>query len=173
MANPSGGFRGGGRPRKGSKGPGGGPPRRKTGLSIRQVAEGSWELVHPPCVEERSDDYHEAMEVWKAGEEVEEARDMLRYALEGCPDNVWIHVALGQMALEVDRNVELAQGHFGYAFELVRAALPQPFRGRLSGEVRANAPFYQALDGLIACARQKGDQGQVQELQNLQKTFRG
>jgi hypothetical protein len=166
MANPNGRFRGQRRPPKG------GPSQRQGGLSLRQVAEGQFELVHPPCVEERAEDYEEAMEVCRAGE-VEEARDILRYALEGCSENVWIHSALGKLALEADKNLDLARGHFGYACELVQKALPQPFRGRLPERLVANTPFYQALEGLIACAHQQGDRRQAQELQNLQNSIRG
>ncbi len=169
MANVNGRFRGGERPRRG---PGNGPSGRKGGLSLRPVGEGAFELVHPPCVEEREEDYEEAMEVWRAGEALE-AQDMLRYALEGCPDNLWIHVALGRLALEEEKNLELARGHFGYAFELVRQALPQPFRGGLPGGLASNSPFYQAIEGLIACALQKGETRQVEELQKLQKGFGG
>ncbi len=62
-------------------------------------------------------DYEEGIEFWKAGD-TEAARDALRYALQGCGDNLWVHVALGRIALQDDNDPTLARGHFGYAYEL-------------------------------------------------------
>lgn len=76
---------------------------------------------------------------------------MLRYALNGCPDNLWIHAALGRIALKQTRDPALARGHFGYALELVLRALPRDFAGRLPRGSPPNAPLYEALEGLIAC----------------------
>jgi hypothetical protein len=99
---------------------------------------------------EREPDYEEGIELWKAGDP-EGARDALRYALSGCGDNLWIHVALGQIALEVDNDPALARGHFGYAFELAERALPPRFAGRLPRQIAANRPLHEAIDGLAAC----------------------
>ena len=82
----------------------------------------AFDLVHPRCVEETELDYAEGIELWKAGEP-EEARDALRFALEGCHDNLWVHVALGRIALQEFKDPNLARGHFGYAVELVRILL--------------------------------------------------
>jgi tetratricopeptide (TPR) repeat protein len=109
-----------------------------------------FELVHPRCVLQMRPDYEEGLELWKAGD-TEAARDALRYALEGCGDNLWIHVALGQIALQEFRDPTLARGHFGYAFELVERALPRGFKGRLPRNLPANRPFYEAAEGLAAC----------------------
>jgi hypothetical protein len=95
-------------------------------------------------------DYEEGMEMWRAGEP-EEARDALRYALEGCHDNLWIHVALGRITLDEFKDARLARGHFGYAFELAQRALPRGFAGRLPPDRPANRPLFDAIDGLIRC----------------------
>jgi hypothetical protein len=106
--------------------------------------------VHPACVEEAEPDYEEGMELWRAGD-AEEARDALRFALGICRDNLWVHAALGRIALEAFQDPTLARGHFGYVFELVSRALPPSFQGGLSPDRRANRPLYDAIDGLIAC----------------------
>jgi hypothetical protein len=62
---------------------------------------------------------------------------------------VWIHVALGRIALEGFRDPSLARGHFGYAVELGQRAIPPHFRGILAPERPSNRPFYDAIDGLI------------------------
>ncbi len=150
---------GSGRPRGGGRGsrPSRGAPGRG---SIRLVSIGgdAFELVHPRCVAESELDYEEGLEIWKAGDP-EGARDALRYALGVCRDNLWIHAALGRLAVEEFRDPSLAQGHFGYAVELAERAIPPQFGGRLPPERAANRPFYEALDGLIGTleALGKGD----------------
>ena len=144
--------RGGDRPPAGGPRKGGGSPDRPKpgGLRLRRLGGEDFELDHPPCIHEMEPDYEEGMELWRAGEP-EEARDALRYALQGCGDNMYVHVALGRIALESFRDPSLARGHFGYAFELAERAIPRGFAGRLPRHLDANRPLYDAMDGLAAC----------------------
>jgi hypothetical protein len=119
-------------------------------LSVRRVEGNDFELVHPPCVAQRELDYQEGLEMLRAGDP-EGAQDALRFALDGCGDNLWVHVELGQIALGDFRDPKLARGHFGYALQLVERALPRPFHGRLRREVPANRPLYDAAAGLADC----------------------
>ena len=140
-------------PPQGPGRPPGGPEggaKPRGGLGLSRLREGEFELVHPRCVLERRPDYEEGMELWTAGD-VEAARDALRYALEGCGDNLWVHVALGRIALQEDKDPTLARGHFGYAFELVERALPRGFAGVLPRSLATNRPCYEAADGLATC----------------------
>ena len=157
------GPRGAGPPSKGQvprRGRRRGPPTGQTGhrpSSIRlvRVAGLDFELVHPQGVQETEPDFEEGLEIWRAGDP-EGARDALRYALAACHDNLWIHVALGKIALEEFHDPSLAQGHFGYAFELARRALPHPFSGRLPPDRPNNRPFYEAMEGLLCCLEALG-----------------
>jgi hypothetical protein len=117
---------------------------------LRRLGGNDFELDHPRCVHEMELDYAEGLELWKAGD-LEAARDALRFALQGCGDNLWVHVALGRIALDEDNDPTLARGHFGYAFELAERALPPGFNGRLPRGREANRPFYEAVEGLAAC----------------------
>ena len=108
-------------------------------------------------------DYEEGIELREAGDP-EAARDALRYALQGCGDNLWVHVALGRIALEDFRDPTLAQGHFGYAYELAEKVIPREFAGRLPHDHPANRPLYEAVDGLIACHDALGVGGLAGEL---------
>jgi hypothetical protein len=151
------GKRGRGRPRSGQAA-GGNPHGRPgksagpIGLTAVEGSPGVYELVHPRCVEEMEPDFQEGLELWKAGDP-EEARDALRYTLQACPANLWVHVALGRIALEEFKDPILARGHFGYAVELARKVLPASFSGRLPRDRPANAPFYDAVEGLVRCFR--------------------
>jgi hypothetical protein len=111
-------------------------------------------------------DYAEGIEIWRAGDP-EGARDALRYALQGCGDNLWVHVALGRIALDEFRDPSLARGHFGYAFELARRAIPPGFSGRLPRDHLANRPFFEAVDGLASCYEALGKPGEVGPLRAL------
>jgi hypothetical protein len=117
-------------------------------------------------------DYEEGIELWHEGD-VESARDALRFALQGCGDNLWVHVALGRIALEEFKDPTLARGHFGYGFELAQRALPPGFSGRLPRHRPANRPFYDAIDGLIACYDALGNQAEADGLRNLASRLSG
>jgi hypothetical protein len=121
-------------------------------LTAVEGSSNSFELVHPRCAREMEPDYQEGLEIWNAGDP-EEARDALRYALGACPANLWVHVALGRIALDEFKDPALARGHFGYAVELARRALPAGFSGRLPRDRPANGPLYDAVEGLVRCLR--------------------
>jgi hypothetical protein len=123
-------------------------------------------------VDERRADYEEALEIWRMGEP-EEARDALRYALEGCGANLWVHVALGRIALEVMRDRPLARGHFGYAVELVEKALPPGFDGTLPRSLATNVPYHEAAAGLVACLDALGLRAQAQALRERARRLAG
>lgn len=165
------GGRRGDRVSRGGRG-GGGPSRRTGPLAIRLVEGNAFELVHPHCVAERRDDFEEGLAIWRAGEP-DEAREVLRFGLEGCGDNLWIHNALGRLALEVDGDPNLARGHFGYVVELVRRALPPGFEGRLPADRPANRPFFEAVAGLLACYEALGRPDEVPPLRALADRLRG
>lgn len=117
-------------------------------------------------------DYEEGIEIWKAGDP-EGARDALRYALQGCGDNLWVHVALGRIALEEFRDPGLARGHYGYAYELAQRAIPADFAGRLPRERDANRPYYEAIDGLATCYEALGQPDEAAPLRAMATRFGG
>lgn len=149
---------GGASRRPGGPRPGKGPAPRIGPFGLKKVpgTPDGFDLVHPRCVEDTELDYAEGIELWRAGDP-EEARDALRFALQGCHDNLWVHAALGQIALREFKDANLARGHFGYAVELVRKSLPPGFAGRLPRDRLANRPYYDALAGLIECLRALGN----------------
>lgn len=141
--------------------PGSGPRRSgpkptgpaKTGIRLRPLGGNAFELDHPPCVRETELDYEEGLEIWKHGDP-DAARDALRFALSACRDNLWVHEALGRIALREFNDAQLAIGHFGYVIELTTLVLTDRFSGILPSDRRNNRPVYDALDGLIACHEQ-------------------
>ncbi len=157
----------GGRPPAPGRKPGAGGAKggasRRGGLGLKRLGGDDFVLVHPKCVREMELDFEEGIELRKAGDP-EAARDALRFALQGCGDNIWVHVALGRIALDDFRDPSLARGHFGYAFELAERALPGGFDGRIPREHPSNRPLHDAVDGLIACHEALGAADLADEL---------
>lgn len=138
---------------------------------MKRLDGDAFELDHPRCVAEMELDYAEGMELYLDGD-VEAARDALRYALQGCGDNLWVHVALGRIALD-QRDPKLARGHFGYAFELAQKAIPPGFGGRLPADRLANEPLFEAIDGLCACYEALGQPVEAASLRRLGEKLAG
>ncbi len=157
----------GGRPPAPGRKPGAGGAKggasRRGGLGLKRLGGDDFVLVHPKCVREMELDFEEGIELRKAGDP-EAARDALRFALQGCGDNLWVHVALGRIALDDFRDPSLARSHFGYAFELAERALPGGFDGRIPREHPSNRPLHDAVDGLIACHEALGAADLADEL---------
>lgn len=157
----------GGRPAAPGRSPGASGSRggksKRGGLGLKRLGGDEFVLVHPRCVDEMEMDYEEGIELRKAGDP-EAARDALRFALQGCGDNLWVHVALGVIALEDFKDPTLARGHFGYAYELVEKAIPGDFAARLPRTHPANRPLFDAMAGLIACHEALGAGDLAQEL---------
>jgi len=148
------------------------PARKRGGLGLNRLGGADFELVHPRCVREMELDYEEGIAFWREGD-VEAARDALRFALQGCGDNLWVHVALGRIALQEFNDPSLARGHFGYAFELAQRALPPGFSGRLPPQRLANRPFYDAIDGLVSCYDALGKPAEAAGLRDLGRRLSG
>jgi hypothetical protein len=106
-----------------------------------------WELTHPRCSRQRSDDLEEVEAMLAAGES-EIARDELVWLLSECPDFLEAHVQLGLIALE-DEDPTLARGHFGRAYELVlRAITDAGVTGQVPYTLEGNRVFFEAAKGL-------------------------
>lgn len=117
-------------------------------------------------------DYEEAMILLDEGDD-EEAVEALRYALEACRDSLWLHVALGKIALTRRNDPELARGHYGYAFELIEAGLPRDFDGPLPRSHPPNMPCYEAMEGLAACYEALGQHRDARSLRDLADRWAG
>jgi hypothetical protein len=85
------------------------------------------------------------------------AADELRWLLEGCSDFIEAHRLLGELALSVEKDLPLARGHFGAAYQLGitslrRAGSPAPLPYRLP----ANQDFFAAGKQLARCLHEMG-----------------
>lgn len=124
-------------------------------------------LIGPPCVTERADDLEEVRAMIEGGE-TEIAVDELRYLLADCHDLLEAHLLLGQLAVaENDRpsDIELARGHFGYAYTLGEKALTAAGgAARLPGDQPENAPWHEAARGLAWCLEKQAQSAMADQV---------
>ncbi len=155
-----------------SKGGGGGG----SALKLRKLdGDRGWAIVPPLSAEEMSDDIAEVHEMLEHGE-LEIATDELRFLLSTCPELLEAHVLLGQIALETDdtkpADIELARGHFGYAFQLGEKALTAAScPGPLLGAEPTNAPWHEAARGLAWCLEKQGQRAMADQVAATVRKF--
>lgn len=128
------------------------PVTRDCAVKVKLQKTGVWSFVQPRCVREREMDL-EDVEGMLDAEEVEIARDELRWLLEGCPDNIAIHYWLGDLAMR-EQDVKLARGHYGYAYEIGHRALrKENFPTPLPMENEENELWFAAAKQLAWCLK--------------------
>jgi hypothetical protein len=128
-------------------------PKRTAMRVSPHGSQGEWQLVHPPCALERQEDLEEVQHMLEAGE-IDVAVDELRWLLEGCSDLVRAHQLLGEIALE-EGDFRLARGHFGYVFDICRAAFPpKGLPGPLPYRLPDNQALHESAKGLALCLEQ-------------------
>jgi hypothetical protein len=138
---------------------------KKSGVGLRQLAgSGAWVLVHPPCARELAEDLEEVREIIAAGE-FEVALDELRWLAGTCSDAMEVHQRLGELAVEMGNDLQLARGHFGYAYQLgyrawVAAGRPAP----LPSSQPANVPLHESARGLAWCLEKLGKSSMTDEV---------
>ncbi|WP_146583483.1 hypothetical protein [Posidoniimonas polymericola] len=132
------------------------PSRPEQGVAARRLSAGDWVLVHPREARDRSEDLEEVNDMIEAGE-LDIAQDELRWLLSGCSEFMAAHVLAGVIAIELDNDIPLARGHFGFAYQLGQKAIKRAkCSGPLLGAQPANLPFYEAARGLAFCLEKKG-----------------
>jgi hypothetical protein len=131
--------------------------QRRDALGVRPVPgrPGQLELVDPPCVRQRREDMEEVRAMLDAGE-IDVAADELLWLLSGCDVLLEAHKMLGEIAV-ADGDLQLARGHFGYAYELGLGALGKGAGGVLPYARPANQPLFEAGKGLAWCLKELGE----------------
>lgn len=130
------------------------PREAASKLSVARHGPGEWKLVHPRCVREREEDMAEVRRMLEEGE-VDIAVDELRWLLDECGDLIEAHRLLGEISLG-DGDLPLARGHFGYAFQLGRAAVGPAIEGTLPYHLPENAALHESAKGLAWCLHSMG-----------------
>jgi len=139
--------------------------RSHSGVGVRRLSSGrGWVLVHPRCVRDRSEDLDEVHAMIAAGE-ADIAIDELRWLLDGCSEMIAAHFLLGKLAVEADKDLPLARGHFGFGYELgLKALRRKKMPAPLPAEHPANVPFFDAGRGLAWCLHELGKAPMAREV---------
>lgn len=122
-------------------------------MRLRRVGGEGWELLHPRCARDRAEDLEEVQAMLAAGE-IEIAKDEVLWLLDACHDFLEAHKLLGELAY-AEGDIQLARGHFGYAFQIGQRAIaaagnPRPVPYKLA----ENQPFHEAGKALVLCLLQ-------------------
>ena len=121
-------------------------------------------FVHPRCARDRAEDLEEVRAMID-GSELELATEELRWLIGGCSDFIEAHQLLGELAIALGDDLQLARGHFGFAVQLGLKTLQRAkVSGPLSYQQPANAPFYLAGRGLVWCLAKLDMHAKAQEL---------
>ncbi|HTI49897.1 MAG TPA: hypothetical protein VL475_03060 [Planctomycetaceae bacterium] len=137
-------------------------PEDPTRLRIRRLDGNRVALLEPITALDRKEDIDEVRTMIAAGE-LEIARDELLYLVSDCRGFLEAHNLLGELALEED-DVSLAQGHFGFAYEIGMDSLPPGFKGRLPANKEYNAAFFLAGRGVARCLIARGQDAKGREV---------
>jgi hypothetical protein len=131
-------------------------------LKLRRLDANRFALLEPITAIDRKEDIDEVRKMI-AGGELEIARDELLYLVSDCRGFLEAHNLLGELALE-EGDVSLAQGHFGFAYEIGIGSLPQGFKGRLPANKEYNGSFFLAGRGVARCLIARGQHAKGREV---------
>jgi hypothetical protein len=142
-------------------GPGLGPddPAR---LRTRRLDANRLVLLEPITAADRKEDIEEVRNMIASGE-LEIARDELLYLVGDCRGFLEAHNLLGELALE-EGDIPLAQGHFGFAYEIGLDSLPKGFKGRLPANKEYNGAFFLSGRGVARCLIARGEREKGREV---------
>lgn len=130
-----------------------------------------WVFVYSREVKERAEDLEEVIAMIEGGEH-EIALDELRWLLAECSEFMAAHALLGELAVEMGQDIELARGHFGFAFTLGEKAIDRAnCKGPLFGSETTNAPWYDAGRGLAWCFEKQGQGAMADRILALTKLY--
>lgn len=130
------------------------PDEASARLVLKRLDGNRFAFQTPICARDRKEDLDEVQQMI-AGSELEIARDELLYLVSDCRAFLEAHNRLGELALE-ENDVRLAQGHFGFAYEIGLDSLPPGFRGILPANRDYNRAFFLAGRGLARCLIARG-----------------
>ncbi len=137
----------------------------KGGYAVKNLGgESGWVFVPPRSVSDRLEDLEEVMAMIEGGE-IEIAQEELRWLLSGSTEFMEAHALLGELAVELGEDLELARGHFGFAYATGEKALKRSnCQGPLLGKETANAAWFDAARGLAWCFEKQGKSTQADDI---------
>lgn len=143
------------RPKPGQKKPI--PPR------VRTDPQRGWTLIPPHCAIELEADLDDAEMLLKEGDP-ESARDAVLYLLEECQDLLAGHELLGRIAEREPADLAVAQGHYGYVFELALKWLGPQADSAMDKSKRINRTALACAEGLCRVLDKRGQKAKAAQV---------
>lgn len=133
---------------------------------------GGWTLIPPHCVFELEPDLHDVEMLLKEGD-FEEARDAALFILEECQDMTAAHLMLGKIAEKNMNDMTIAQGHYGYVFEVTLKWLGDLAMSPMNQAEKINRISAECAEGLIRVLDKKGQEDMADQVGRYLDAWKG
>jgi len=142
------------------------PPR------VRHEPGRGWTLIPPHCANELEPDLEDAEMLLKEGDE-ESARDAVLYLLEECQELLAGHELLGRIAEREPVDLAVAQGHYGYVFELTLKWLVPLDLEPMDKSRKINRTALACAEGLFRVLEKRGERTKAAQVRQHIDTWSG
>lgn len=140
------------------------PPQKKPiPPRVRNEPGRGWTLVPPHCANELEPDLEDAEMLLKEGD-AESARDAVLYLLEECQELLAGHELLGRIAEREPVDLAVAQGHYGYVFELTLKWLGPLDLAPMDKSRRINRTALACAEGLCRVLEKRGQRAKASQV---------
>lgn len=148
------------------------PSDKKPPVRVKIDPSGGWTLIPPHCVSELEPDLADVEMLLKEGD-YEEARDAGLFILEECQDMTAAHLLLGKIAEKHMNDLTIAQGHFGYVFELTLKWLGDLDMARMNQAEKINRISAEAAEGLKRVLEKRGQMAKAGQVARYLAAWKG
>ena len=148
------------------------PSDKKPPARVRIDPSGGWTLIPPHCVFELEPDLADVEMLLKEGD-FEEARDAGLFILEECQDMTAAHLLLGKIAEKHMNDLTIAQGHYGYVFELTLKWLGDLDMARMNQAEKINRISAEAAEGLKRVLEKRGQMAKASQVARHLAAWKG
>jgi hypothetical protein len=147
-------------------------PLKKIPIRVKRDPSGGWTLIPPHCVFELEPDMHDVEMLLKEGD-FEEARDAALFILEECQDMTAAHLMLGKIAEKHMNDMTIAQGHYGYVFEMTLKWLGDLAMTPMNQAEKINRTSAECAEGLIRVLDKKGQEDMADQVARYLDAWKG
>jgi hypothetical protein len=147
-------------------------PSKVIPARVRNDPSRGWTIVPPHCTIELEPDLEDVEMLLKEGD-AESARDAALYLLEECQDMTAAHELLGRIAEGELNDSGMAQGHYGYVFELTLKWLGPFELAPMDSSRKINRISLKCAEGLMRVLQKRGEVHKASQVQRYVAAWKG
>lgn len=147
-------------------------PQKKAPIRVKVDPSGGWTLIPPHCVFELEPDLAD-VEMLMREEDYEAARDAALFILEECQDMTAAHVLLAKIAEKESNDLNVAQAHYGYVFELTMKWLGDLAMAPMNQAQKINRVSAEAAEGLKRVLEKRGQMDKAAQVAKYLAAWKG